>query len=98
MTWRSMMRAFKGVMMKMPTMITCRQFEEFITDYLDGTLPERQRKRFEFHLRVCRECREYLAAYQASITAAKSSMDDPDPIDLADVPDDLINAVIAIRD
>lgn len=94
---RSWMRRVKGVIMKMPMMITCRQFEDFIIDYLEGTLPERQRKRFEFHMKICRECKEYLAAYKASMEAARQGMTDSELADLGDVPEDLISAVIASR-
>lgn len=44
-----------------PGMITCRQFEDFLDDYLDGTLSARRRVAFELH---------------------------------ADVPEDLVNAVM----
>ncbi len=92
---RSMMRAIKGMMFKLPGMITCRQFEDFIVAYLDGTLPEQHRKRFEFHLKVCRECQEYLAAYRAGLEAANQSV--PEMSDMDDVPEDLIAAVMASR-
>ncbi len=84
-------RIAKGVMMVyMPMMITCRQFEDFIMEYLEDTLPKRTRKLFEFHIRTCRECREYLAAYRrardiARETALVSTLND--------VPEDLIEAV-----
>jgi len=84
-------RIAKGVMMAyMPMMITCRQFEDFIMDYLEGALTKRTRKIFEFHIRACRECREYLAAYQrtrdiARETALVSTLNE--------VPEDLIEAV-----
>ncbi|MCG8404340.1 MAG: zf-HC2 domain-containing protein, partial [Phycisphaerales bacterium] len=60
---RSLRRRIHSVMFKLPLMISCREFEAFIVDYLDDQLPARQRKIFEFHLKICRECRDYLAAY-----------------------------------
>lgn len=92
---RSWKRRLQGVMFRMPMMITCRQFEDFIIEYLEGGLTAHQRRLFEFHLKVCRECREYLAAYKASMEAAKQELSD-DAAPLPDeVPEDLITAVIA---
>ncbi len=95
---RSLMRAIKAVMMRLPGMITCRQFEDFIVGYLEGTLPDRQRKLFEFHLKTCRECNEYLAAYKASLNAAKQGMTACESVDLPEVPEDLVAAVISSRE
>ncbi len=85
----------KGYLLKhMHGMITCREFEDFVIDYLDGQLSERHRRVFEMHIRLCRECREYLTAYQQSIEAGRavfSASDDPVP---DDVPEDLINAIL----
>ncbi len=54
-------RKIKGRMLKnMHGMITCREFEEFVLRYLDGELPALQATIFEWHLRICRECREHL--------------------------------------
>ncbi len=38
----------------------CREFVEVITDYLEGTLPEPDRRRFEEHLAACGGCANYL--------------------------------------
>jgi predicted anti-sigma-YlaC factor YlaD len=56
---------------KLPFMMTCEAFEEFIDDYLDGALSFRQKFVFETHLKVCRECQEYLKEYASSIYLAK---------------------------
>ena len=94
-----LMRRLKGAMLKsMHGMITCREFEDFVLDYLDGELPQRQAKIFEWHLRICRECREYLEAYKRTIDIGKAvlgPMDDPVP---QDVPEDLIQAVLDSRE
>lgn len=86
-------RIAKGVMMTYtPMMITCRQFEDFIMDYLEDALPKKTRRLFEFHIRTCRECREYLAAYQRTRDIAHASAL---VLTLSDVPEDLIEAVAA---
>jgi anti-sigma factor RsiW len=40
--------------------LVCREFVELVTDYLEGTLPEEERIRFEAHLSECDGCRGYL--------------------------------------
>ena len=39
----------------------CREFVEVVTGYLEGTLPEEERTRFEEHLAGCPHCTAYLA-------------------------------------
>ena len=41
--------------------LVCRQAVELVTDYLEGTLSGRARRRFEAHLAACPHCTEYLA-------------------------------------
>ena len=55
---KSLKKRIHGVMFKLPLMITCNEFESFILAYLEGDLPKRQKLVFEFHLKMCRECRE----------------------------------------
>ena len=45
----------------------CRELVELITDYLAGTLPTRDRVRFEEHLATCRGCREYLSQIRKTV-------------------------------
>lgn len=93
-----LMRRIKGFMMKhMHGMISCREFEDFILRYLDGELPARQTNLFEWHMRMCRECREYLAAYKQAIELGKAVLGPADEAVPADVPDDLIKAVLDSR-
>jgi len=93
-----LMRRAKGAMMKhMHRMITCREFEDFVQRYLDDELSRKQRSIFELHMRLCRECREYLAAYRRSLEIGREvfrSGDDPVPEDL---PEDLIKAILETR-
>ncbi len=95
---RSLKRRMQGIMFRMPLMITCREFEDFIIAYFEGNLPKNQRRLFEIHLRFCRECREYLAAYKASMEAAKQGLSDDAMALPEEVPEDLIAAVIGSRD
>ncbi len=56
-----------------PLVITCRQFEDFIMDFLEGSLAPVHRRRFEMHLRTCRECRQYLMRYRATLAMAHAA-------------------------
>lgn len=50
--------------------LVCRQAVELATDYLEGSLPRAQRRRFEAHLADCLDCPEYLAQMRATIALA----------------------------
>ena len=90
-----LMRRVKGLMLRyMHGMITCREFEAFVLRYLDNELTERERTIFERHLKFCRECREYLAAYRRSIELGRAVLAEGDAPVPDDVPRDLITAVL----
>jgi anti-sigma factor RsiW len=81
-----------------PGMINCAQFEAFVIDYCERTLPIGQRLRFDAHLKFCRECRDYLAAYKQTIALGKAAFDDPAGPLPEDVPDDLVKAILSARE
>ena len=82
----------------MPLMITCRELEDFIIDYLEDTLPGRQRMIFNLHLRMCRDCRSYLEAYKGVTALGKVAFNEPDEAVSNDVPEGLVKAILAARD
>ena len=92
---RNLMRRLKGFLFRrMHGMITCEEFEAFILAYLDNELPQRQRTIFEVHIRMCRECRDYLAAYRRTTELGRAAMlPDSDAV-LDDVPQDLVTAIL----
>jgi len=93
------LRRLRGVMLKRgPLMITCREFEDFVLAYFEGDLSSHQHFVFELHLKLCRECRDYLAAYRRTMEVAKGAFGTEDEIVPADVPEDLIKAILAARD
>lgn len=47
--------------------ITCQELVEVITDYLEGTLPDDDRARFDAHLEQCDGCRIYLDQMRQTI-------------------------------
>jgi anti-sigma factor RsiW len=91
-------RRLKGAMLKrMHGMITCKEFEQFIMAYLDGELPSGKKAIFEWHMRLCRECRDYLAAYQRSVELGRALLTSTDDQVPSDVPEDLIKAILDAR-
>ena len=44
--------------------MTCQEFVELVTDYLEGVLDAETRARFEEHLGLCRGCEIYLQQMQ----------------------------------
>jgi anti-sigma factor RsiW len=64
--------------MTSPEDMACRELVEVITDYLEGTLPELDRLRFEAHLSDCPGCRTYLE--QMRQTVAVLGALPPEPI------------------
>lgn len=91
------MRRLKGAMFKLPMMITCEAFEDFILAYLEDDITPRQKFVFEMHLKVCRECRDYLKAYRAAIELAKLGAREAEDVFPIKVPEDLVKAVIDAR-
>jgi anti-sigma factor RsiW len=53
---------------------------ELVTDYLEGALGRRARRRFEGHLAGCEHCTEYVAQLRATIRVTGTiSVDDFTP-------------------
>ncbi|HLX88038.1 MAG TPA: zf-HC2 domain-containing protein [Acidimicrobiales bacterium] len=60
--------------------LQCQQAVELVTDYLEGALSRRQRRRFEAHMRSCPNCSAYLEQIQAVIaTSGSITSDDLSP-------------------
>ena len=77
--------------------MTCREFAEFISDYLAGELPPDARAQFEGHLDVCPNCVAYLSNYRDTIALGRRAFTDDDAALPDDVPDDLVQAILASR-
>ena len=93
-----LMKWARGVMQRhMLWMMTCQEFEDFVLAYLDGELPERQTFVFELHLKMCPECREYLAAYERTVEVTKRAFEEPAQPLPEEVPQDLVKAILAAK-
>jgi anti-sigma factor RsiW len=49
--------------------LVCQQAVELVTDYLEGALSRRERRRFEAHLSGCPHCTEYFEQMRTVIRA-----------------------------
>ncbi len=54
----------------LPRDLVCQQAVELVTDYLEGALSRRDRRRFESHLGACPNCRAYLEEISTTIQLA----------------------------
>jgi anti-sigma factor RsiW len=50
--------------------IVCQRAVELVTDYLEGALSRRDRRRFEAHLKACPNCAAYLEQIRMTIQLA----------------------------
>jgi hypothetical protein len=74
--------------------MTCRELIRFLDDYLSDGLSPAAREKFDTHLRICRDCRNYLGSYRQSIRLGKlayASLEDELP---RDVPESLVQAIL----
>ena len=78
--------------------MNCREFTEFLHEYLFGDLPAEERAAFEGHLAECPWCVAYLDSYRKTIAleqaAFNATEDAPPP---ADAPEELIQAILRAR-
>ena len=77
--------------------MTCREFADFMMDYLSGDMPSESRALFEHHLSLCVNCRKYLTSYEETVKLGKRAFDDEDAALPADVPEELVKAILAAR-
>ncbi len=77
--------------------MTCREFSDFIADFLSGELPAETLATFEQHLTVCSNCVKYLAGYKATVELGRAAFDDEMAALPDDVPDDLVTAILSAR-
>ena len=77
--------------------VTCREFADFMGDYLSGELPPALRSPFDHHLSLCINCQRYLDSYRETVALGKQAFADADAAVPAEVPEELIKAILAAR-
>jgi anti-sigma factor RsiW len=81
----------------MPRWITCREFVEFLDDYLSNALPPEGVADFEYHLSGCPPCVVYMKSYSDTARLGKRAIDPSDqPVEGA-VPEELVQAILSAR-
>lgn len=78
-------------------MITCRELIDFLWRYVEDELSPEERKTFERHLSMCGSCRAYLDSYRKTIALGKAAFTDVDADLPNDVPEELIEGILAAR-
>ncbi|MGD9690543.1 MAG: anti-sigma factor [Phycisphaerales bacterium] len=78
-------------------MITCRELiEEFLMDYVQGTLGAEESRRFAEHLAVCPSCVAYVDSYRKTIELARQAGHDPSGKP-SEIPEELVQAILKLR-
>lgn len=77
--------------------MTCREFADFIAEYLAGELPAEARAAFDHHLGLCVNCRKYLTSYEETVKLGKRAFDEESAQLPSDVPQQLVDAILAAR-
>jgi anti-sigma factor RsiW len=67
-----------------PDDLACVDEVELITDYLEGALPDAERRRLEAHLATCPGCTEYLTQMKSVAGSLKNLREDTFPRELRD--------------
>ena len=81
-----------GALMATARELPCRELCEFLCDYVEDSLPARQREVFERHLGICGECVDYVDSYRTTVDLAKRCCEQVEP-----VPQALIDAILAAK-
>ena len=64
--------------------IPCREMVELVTDYLEGALSRRERRRFERHIAGCDGCTAYLDQMRQTLRVVGSLSEESIPADARD--------------
>lgn len=78
--------------------LSCKQFVEFLEDYLSGRLPQEQVARFNAHLASCPSCAAYTKTYQQAVRLGRAALLCPEADVPKETPEDLVRAILAARE
>ncbi len=77
--------------------MNCREFVDFLMDFLDGNLIEAQDTTFRMHMEECPGCVRYLESYRETVRLGKACCEDSEGPVPADAPEALVEAILAAR-
>ena len=78
--------------------LSCREFIQFLDEYVDEYQSPDVRAKFEHHLAACPYCVDYLKTYRDTIALARGACaDDPSMLPPDDIPEKLIEIILNSR-
>jgi anti-sigma factor RsiW len=78
--------------------MNCREFTEFLHEYIRGDLPADEQAEFEKHLAECPWCAAYLDSYRKTIVLEKAAFAGSEQdSQQAEAPEELIVAILHAR-
>jgi anti-sigma factor RsiW len=77
--------------------MNCRQFTEFIVEYVEGDLTGEARAAFEGHISRCPTCVRYIETYRETIVLGKQAFQGTDAVVFEPIPEELVRAILASR-
>lgn len=83
-----------GALMARAKELSCRDFTEFLNEYVDDTLAPDRKHLFERHLEICPDCTNYLSSYRETMKQSALALGSGLGIPAKPVPEDLILAVL----
>ncbi len=64
--------------------LTCQELADFCLDFVDGSLPDEERARFQLHLGLCGECVAFFETYRKTPEISRQAVALQMPADLKD--------------
>ena len=74
-------------------MLSCKELDDYMADYIDGSLPANERRKFTLHLLLCMLCRRYLRTYRRTIALCAQSALESDGRVEDELPEALVEAI-----
>jgi anti-sigma factor RsiW len=83
--------------MTSPAHMKCREFVDFVMDYLSSELSDAARADFERHLDRCPNCVRYLETYKVTVALGRVAFDSLESELPTEVPEELIQAILVAQ-
>ena len=74
--------------------MNCREFVDFLMDYVNGELSAEQQRVFRRHIVDCPPCIHFLDTYEETVRLEKDAYRE---VDCDDVPPQLVDAILAAQ-
>jgi hypothetical protein len=75
-------------------MLTCKEFDEFMLTHLKGGLPAWQKYMCWLHVKMCRECGDFVANHRRNFSKSLSTFEHPQTPVPGSVPKELVQATL----